>query len=620
MERRLRHALRRFAEHQVDALRPGGPDEGDEPAAEVLAQFEESDSGGFSRFCTALVGFHVAPYGEDVQRGYTDGLGDFSIDGIFIILNDQVVETNEQAAALSTAFGEAEPSGSPELKLVFVQAKMSAFPQHGDVYKFRGDVQRFLKAPEHDLKKARMREELLERARAVRTLTDGRSADVAVSVRLVFAFAGEVRADDNVDAEQARAQEEANLSETLGWPVQYEFWGADELLHAYQAARLATKKRLTDVSLMPLPVGGPSGFMGYVSGKALADFIKRPNERGQTHEDHLLFYENVRHHLGNHKTNVGAAALAATLESSERTHVIVRNNGVTIIALGAEIEGPEIELIGAQIVNGAQTSVTLLRNYHRLEGVHVPIKIVIAPDEATKIGVIKGANTQATVDDYDMLAIERTVRDLQATFDFGSSELPDKVWMRRRRNEWVYGVRERWDRVVSPRDLMEAFAATFLGAPHEVHADPKLLLTRVPSEIFNRTHENEAYRYLAWLLAAGRDWGRRSNAPWTGGDKGSRYPARHQMVFALHRIIDRETPFPRTPGGSYDLTRTGLIAKHYRDLCGRLAGRDGRALANDASKVVEAAFRRHKKPLTQNQADLSPSTPALKTRVLLLHR
>jgi len=209
--------------------------------------------------------------------------------------------------------------------------------------------------------------------------------------------------------------------------------------------------------------------------------------------------------------------------------------------------GDSIKLDGYQIVNGAQTSHVLHRKRDLLQGVSLPVKVVVTRDESLKDEIIRGANTQSPVDDFDFLSRVPGVRALEAAFRAISAGDPTKLWMQRRRGERLYDRYYEAIRIVTPRQLMEAFASTILGRPHAVHANASDFLQQVKcEEIFHPGHHPAVYQAMGWLVVAGRRWAARSNWRWEArfesGRDGLVYPARFQFFHALWFQIDPGPP------------------------------------------------------------------------------
>ena len=242
----------------------------------------------------------------------------------------------------------------------------------------------------------------------------------------------------------------------------------------------------------------------------------------------------MRSYLGESEDkNPGAYGLAKTLDENEGDQVIIRHNGITIVAEDASIQETgdsgrsNLALKGYQIVNGAQSSSVLFNHRDQLGDVAIPIKVVITKDERIRNGVILGANTQTNVDAYDMLGARLEIRQLQQHFQSLSADDPIKLWLRRRRGERMFIRRYDPERMVTPRQLLDCFAATVEGVPHRVHASPKDFLNEqqfLGTTIFAEDHDPSVYMAMGWLVIAGRYWAVRKKYQWERYSLGTMRP------------------------------------------------------------------------------------------------
>jgi hypothetical protein len=162
--------------------------------------------------------------------------------------------------------------------------------------------------------------------------------------------------------------------------------------------------------------------------------------------------------------------------------------------------------------------------------------------------------------------------------------------MQRRRGERLFDRDYDALRIVTPRHLMEAFAAAILARPHAVHANAGDFLQQVKSqEIFQPNHHPTVYLAMGWLVVAGRRWANRSNCRWEtrfeGGRDGQVFPARFQFLHALWFQVD--------PGPS----RTGLeagsveVANRFERACSILSDPQAcKPFENAAANAIKRSF------------------------------
>ncbi|MEM9724259.1 MAG: AIPR family protein [Pseudomonadota bacterium] len=622
LDPRLGDALRKFARHEIPlfaAPHGFGDDEelDDGEGGPVLLNPNEPET--FQRLAVNLALHRLDVPAVSYEEAFIeDAEAHFSIDGAAVAVGDEPISDVEtaQAAALEaeeTAVAEIPGARPLRPRLMMVRALMADEAPLEEIEQFGRDAQALV---------TRDPEEIM-----ARTVDLGRISLLFSSMRgaprpagqlfqpqidLVFIFCGEWRRTPRSDA--ALAVRLSDLRAALpGADIRFQIWGQEELIRAYERVALAATGVLRDVRLMPLPhiqtdTGLADGWIGYAPASSIAKLILAPDGL----PDPRLFYDNVRHYLGeNARLNPGAAGLTRTLEEREVEEVVIRHNGVTIVARGAEIDEDaygvgDLVLREYQIVNGAQTAFTLHALRDKLDGAFVPVKIVVTEDERVKDGVVLGANTQSAVDRFDMLARRPEIRALQQSFDAAPPSAPEKIWLQRRRDEPFRG-RVNPHRVVTPRQLMEGFAATVLGQPHRVHDHAPQLLDEIPERVFHPDHEPAAYLAVSWLIVAGRRWAERRDLRWAdrvGVGRADAYPARFQFLYALFRLVDIDPD-------RVEVAQSGSAAARYRRIAEIFAARDGAALADLAGVVVREAASG--KPLSRDLARRPAFTNAVRS-------
>lgn len=621
LDPRLGDALRKFARHEIPLFATphgfGGGDEFDEVGEGPLL-LNPSEPETFQRLAVNLALHRLDVPAVSYEEAFIeDAEAHFSIDGAALAVGDEPIFDVEtaQAAALEAAESlEAPIAGARPMKarLLLVRALLDDQAPLEEIERFGRDAQRLVtRDPEEIMRRTIDLGRIALMFSAMREAPREAGQLFEPQIDLIFIFCGEWRRSPRSDA--ALAVRLADLRAALpGADIRFQIWGQDELIRAFERVALAAVGVLRDVRLMALPrIESPSGpadgWIGYAPASAIARLILAPDGL----PDPRLFYDNVRHYLGeNARLNPGAAGLTRTIEDHENDEVVLRHNGVTIVARGAEFDQDEdgvgdLMLREYQIVNGAQTAFTLHALREKLESAYVPVKIVVTEDERIKDGVVLGANTQSAVDRFDMLARRSEIRALQQSFDAAPPNAPEKIWLQRRRDEPFRG-RVSPHRILSPRQLMEGFAATMLGAPHRVHDNASQLLDEIPDRIFHPSHEPAAYLAVGWLIVAGRRWAERRDLRWAdrvGVGRSDAYPARFQFLYALFRLVDIQPDDVRLGQGPH-------AAARYRRIAEIFAARDGAALADLAGVIVREAAAG--KPLSRDLVRRAAFTEAVR--------
>lgn len=531
---------------------------------------------------------------------FVDGLGDLGIDGLALALGDEpLLEVADVDKALAAADGAA-----PVLAILFAQSKRPERIGQDDVILFGHAVKTFLTMTPRELARLRPSPQLKEQLAILEALRKARPEIVAAAdVSMVFGYGGIW-----LDFAAVNLRREAAIGELQralpGARFEFEIWGADHLVECGMRYGPAAQRKLAGVRLLELPDGPAPGYIGYVGAQGLVDFVSSPlrgGRGGRRRADDFMFDDNVRAFLGLGQRNVerenpGAVGLDHTLERGRSAEVVLGHNGIVIVADEGRLAdgGAAVELTGAQVVNGCQTSHVLVARSGRLEGCWLPVKIVLTADEALKDMIAIASNTQAEVDSYDILARLPNVRALEPEFSRAAIALHDRVWFQRRRNEAVdfptHWEGPDWSRVVRPRHLLDAFAAAIAGAPELAHGSTQATLDLARNgTAFHPEHDPTLYRALGWLVVTGRRWARRHGRNWQdrlayAGPLA--YPARHQYVSALWHLVD---DVPEATGAA-DLDRSRPVQERFEAVIARLQEPDsGDRLGDLAGEAVDGA-------------------------------
>jgi len=554
-----------------------------------------------AHFAKTAIRLGLRDYGFpiEVEAGaFTDGFGDLGLDGVALALGDiPLISTDDVPSAVEAA------GGRSPLRILLLQSKRKDIVTEKDAVFFGSAAQKFLALTAKEIERlkpsaaARAQWEIYDALRhANRVLAD------SAHVTMIFAYRGDWR--DFATVNTARSQAEMNIRNAFpNIRVEFVVWGEDGIIAAGERVGPAFQKTLKDVTLVPLPEGAAAGFIGYVAGSALVEMISRKNKGLLEAEDHM-FFENVRAFMGteSQRANPGAVGLQNSLRARTQDRILLCHNGVVIVAAkgefveanGAKSEGfpmpSTIRLTSPQVVNGCQTCNVLVENVAFVEGCYIPLKIVVTENDDLKNSIILASNTQAAVDDYDMLARHEGLRALQHTFERGEAPLRERIWLQRRREEPVdwpsHWERPDWSRVVRPRHLIDAYAAAILGIPHTAHDAPGRILELGRSgDAF--ALDPTLYRALGWLVVTGRRWARRHGKNWQdryAHSGAGAYPARHQYVFALWRLVD-DTPDATSKAV---LGKSAVADQRLQTIIKRLVEHNER-YGDAAGKVVEEA-------------------------------
>jgi hypothetical protein len=501
-------------------------------------------------------------------------------------------------------------SPTETVRLLFLQTKMSEYINAEDVTSFGAAVQAFLVDPAY-LKGVRTNDAMARQWHCYDALRAAAGKGLAPDVTLVFTYAGDWMNMGFPNVRLARRTQLANLRASFANArFAVDIMDCDELLKSSLRSGVAVTKTIKDIKLMELPSRSAApGFIGVVSAEALIAGLSQQSENGAPPSlDDTLFLDNPRYFRGeSERWNSGAAGLADSINDELQSQVVLCHNGINIVARDARRDPADpaaIILVTPMIVNGCQSCYTLNSLRGKLDGTDLVVKIAVTRNEVLKDNIIRGSNTQEIVDDYDMLSRHTYVRELEREFDRAAPDT--RLWLERRWNE-----RELWqqedpgfdfdrddtqDRILTPRQIMDGFAATILGQAHEAHGRAQTVLSKVATngtargvKIFAPGQEPTIYRAVGWMIAAGRKWGRFSRHLWMDGPKdpdNRGYWARHHFLLALWRVSDT-TPDAVEPS---DIARAPTVQRRFEALIEKMTEPAARnRLTNLAGQAVENA-------------------------------
>jgi hypothetical protein len=235
-----------------------------------------------------------------------------------------------------------------------------------------------------------------------------------------------------------------------------------------------------------------------LDGRSLGQAYNRPEVKSR------LFHRNVRYHLGRNKVNKG---IAETLGANPKAFWLY-NNGITIVCqnftfrASPDGSGYEVELTGPQIVNGAQTTVTLSKwaSSPSAQDAAVQARIIKTTandpntDQVDKIALY--TNSQSAVKDADLRGNDLVQIQIQRGFD----SLNPPWFYERRRGEWQTlssAARARYvNRRVKKEDIGSTYMAV-LGRPAKAVSEKSAIWT--DERVFSRSVSASNY-LLAWQI------------------------------------------------------------------------------------------------------------------------
>jgi hypothetical protein len=412
--------------------------------------------------------------------------GDTGIDGLAILVNGSLVTDRDTVAEL------ADRNGYLDVLFIFVQAERSPAFETSKIGQFSYGVVDFFKdAP------SLPRNAAIAQAAEVMSAIYERSPKFKRGnpiCKLYYVTTGSWANDPQLEARRAAAVLDLTALR-LFRDVELSPVGATTIQRLYNQAKNAVSREFTfsERTVIPEIPGVTEAYLGLIPASEFISILA--DENGDITKS--LFYDNVRDFQDYNAVNT---EMRQTLESElQKRRFALMNNGVTIIARTLRATGNRFYIEDFQIVNGCQTSHVLFDQREKLDAsIMVPLRLIATQDESVTASIIKATNRQTEVKEEHLLALSDFGKKLEhffRTFENGKQLFYER---RSRQYNSLSGIEK--TRIVTPANLIRAYAAMFLEEPHRTTRNYAALLDRVGKDIFAPEHLLDPYYVAAYAL------------------------------------------------------------------------------------------------------------------------
>jgi hypothetical protein len=312
---------------------------------------------------------------------------------------------------------------------------------------------------------------------AAEQLRDALSAGRVRRVEILFVH--NLSPTPDVDGELATAERSLNQLLTryaangvtpTGTAHQLDADRVDRMRRSLHDAILVTDTLTLNSQTTPGQLEGPEwkAVSGTATGRQLSDWLAKYGDD--------LFNANVRDFLGTRESRRNINNQIRETALGEPQNFWIFNNGITILTNGVAVAGLELELLGASIINGAQTTGSLLqaRNDGPIDDVLVPIRAIECRNPELISKIIRFNNLQNPVTAWDRRSIDPLQLRLQGDLSSLGITYQIRRGMERRRATDVH------------LDKLGPYLVAFYGEP---------LAAANKSEVFdNETRYRQAFR------------------------------------------------------------------------------------------------------------------------------
>ena len=511
---------------------------------------------------------HFAGY-ITVQRHYAETFdpgdivtgagGDTGIDAIAIIVNGVLITDLESLEEL------AEKAKDLEVTFVFVQADRSSSFEASKIGTFGFGVLDFFKETP-SLK----RTDKITEAAEIMTAVYNRSSKFKRGnpvCKLYYVTTGKWQEDETLLARMRSII--ADLEATSQFrSVDFTPIDASGLQRLYRQTKNAISREFifANKAVVPDVPGVQQAYLGFLPATEFVKIIQ--DDDGEIISG--LFYDNVRDWLDSNEVNT---EIVNTLKSDARSRFVLMNNGITIIARTLQPTGNKFLIEDFSIVNGCQTSHVLFTEKDSItESVMVPIRLIGTQDEGVINDIIRATNRQTEVKAEQFYALQEFSKDLELFCQ--SFPEQNRLYYERRTRQY-HRLQIEKTRIVTPANMIKAYAAMFSAEPHRTTRNYAALKARVGTEIFVKGQRMEPYYTAAFALY-------KLEYSFRSGKLESKYKAARFHILLAARLLANPGTLPRDNSREMERFCTTLM-----EILWDPAKAD--ALIARAARVVDAA-------------------------------
>lgn len=417
----------------------------------------------------------------------TAGGDDTGIDAIAIIVNGILITD------VDVFKDHAEQASHFDVGCVFVQAKRSAAFEAQTFGNFGFGVRDFFS----NTPTLRRNEEITKAAEIMSAILEfSGKFQKNPMCHLYYVTTGKWNPDDATLEGRRKAEIEDLKNTRLFTDVHFEPIDAEQLHKLYRQTRNAVARQFTfeKKTVIPEIPGVQESYLGYLPAP---QFLKLVTDDGGEMLGGL-FYDNVRDWLGVESVEVNGEIKHSLESETQASRFVLMNNGITIIARSLKVSGDRFSIENYSIVNGCQTSHVLFEKRNEIDAsVMVPVRLIGTQDEDIINDIIRATNRQTAVKEEQFFALEEFPKGLEQYFQ--SFEDDFKLYYERRTNQYDRLTIEKL-RIITPANMIRAFASMFLNEPHRATRNYAALKAKVGDGIFDDGHRMEPYYTAAFTL------------------------------------------------------------------------------------------------------------------------
>lgn len=292
--------------------------------------------------------------------------------------------------------------------------------------------------------------------------------------------------DKNLEAAKSRINEKIQEQRIFS-DINFLYKDADGLQADYRkiGQKISRKFNFKDKQLIPNIEGVQDAYIGVVPVQTIIDLIEDNGELMPS-----VFYDNVRDYQGENKVN---SEIKNSIEDGRLKFAFsILNNGITIVAESISLSRDDVMIENYQIVNGLQTSRVLYDSKDLLvDGMYVPIKLIVTQDEFIVSKVIRSTNRQTEVKEEDLIAFSDFQKSLEDYFRIDRES--DKLYYERRSRQYNGIDYVEQSAIISKSTLIKIMGSFYFMKPNLATRYFGALFEEFGSNLFKDNHQLAFY-------------------------------------------------------------------------------------------------------------------------------
>ncbi|WP_432361451.1 AIPR family protein [Sporosarcina sp. UB5] len=404
---------------------------------------------------------------DEIKTGLIGGQLDWGIDGIFIFLNDRLINSME----------EVEIENRLLLELIFFQFKNQSSIDETPIQNFNSIAPHIINLAD-EIEVEGINPEVIEKIKLAQEIIK-KIASKHPKINFNFIHAskgnkeniyGPLRVNKSYQQRVADLEKQIMGSQLGNIHFKYEVIDASDLIDLSRNTRsysLSLKLNENPI-FVEYGEGGQKGYMATVLMKDYYDFlVDSSNNKLRKY----LFEANIRDFQNNTVVNND---IKDSIKKETDIDFWWLNNGVTIIADEGTLVGKQFHLDNIQIVNGLQTSHSIYNVFSEDQQLKESdsrslfIKIIITKEKESRDRIIKSTNSQNPVPHSLLRATDKVQRNIEDYF-------LRKDYFYDRRKNYYRNLQKPISKIISINYLSQCLTAILFDNPSKARSNPTIL-------------------------------------------------------------------------------------------------------------------------------------------------